>query len=50
MISELSRHGKKLVNIVDPHLSTRQEYLINQKFKQKGIKLFRIPRKNSRWN
>ena len=37
MIADIVSHGRKIVNIVDPHLSTRQEYEIGQKFKKNGI-------------
>ena len=50
MIADIVSHGRKIVNIVDPHLSTRQEYEIGQKFKKNGINYLGYYVKTSRGN
>lgn len=46
MITHLSSHGRKLVNIVDPHLSTNPNFYVNKIFKENGKKLFRFISEN----
>jgi alpha 1,3-glucosidase len=38
MINELAEHGRKLVTIVDPHMSKRKNFPVGQGFKDKGKK------------
>lgn len=42
MINELVEHGRKLVTIVDPHMSKRKNFSVGQGFKDKGKKLYRV--------
>ena len=36
MLNHLASHGRKLVNIVDPHMSKRSGYQVNKLFESKG--------------